>query len=133
MSWATGVEVAAEIEVAVAKNFGCREVFDDVDGGGVEEVVVVPGDFGCVHEYRNIRQRLEVFVVVVDDVGEEDHRFVTFIQGNTVLSGTIVDGVGNHTKIWVDSSVFCSPCFRFFNLYFCSGNDQCPSIYRRIL
>lgn len=57
----------------------------------------MPGDFGCVHEYGDIRQWLEIFVVVIDYIRQEDHGFVTFVQGNTVLSCAVVDGVGNYT------------------------------------
>ena len=50
MGWTAGVEMAAEIEVAVAEDFGDLEVLDDVDGRAVEKVVVVPCEFVGVHE-----------------------------------------------------------------------------------
>lgn len=71
--------MAAKIEITVAEDFGCGKVFDNVDRGGVEEVIVVPGDLGGVHEDGDIWKRVEFFVEVVDYVGEEDHGFVAFV------------------------------------------------------
>lgn len=50
MCWTAGIQMAAEVEVAVAEDFRDLKMLDYVYGRAVEEVVVVPCKLMCVHE-----------------------------------------------------------------------------------
>lgn len=108
---------------------GGSQTGDHRRGGGVEEVVVVPGAEVGVHEDRDVRQ--VGVVVVVDDVGQVDHGFVALVKGDGVVvswvgggdvaGGVDVDGVDGQREGGVGFCELVGPEGDFFGE---SGEDE---------
>ncbi len=74
---APGVKVAAGVEVSFPCNSSITEAFDGKRGIEVEEDVVMPSALLGVEEQRRVGE----CIVMINDVGQVYHCFVTFVLG----------------------------------------------------
>lgn len=98
--------VASQIHVAAADDMVAPESPDHQDQIRIEEIVVMPCRLVRVHEQGDVAQGR----VVVDDVGEVDHRFMALVHrhrqspGAAVIAVDRIDGA-MQMGVFIDKSV----------------------------